>query len=97
MYRAVNKEDLILAIDDLLAKEAVLRKSSYPEQFKKPQITSRQKVLRTFLLKIKGGLDESTPVNDAIKQMVISRNAFRNQFNVIVNNKLDADLILNEN
>ena len=97
MYRAENNEDLVLAIDDLIEKEKGLRESTYPETFNKEQIKSRQKVLRTFLLKVKASLAESTDINEPIKQMLIARNAFRNQFNRIVSNKLDTKLILDEN
>ena len=97
MYRAENNEDLILAIDDILEKEKGLRESIYPEAFNKEQVKSRQKVVRTFLLKIKASLAESTDVNEPIKQMLTARNAFRNQFNRIISNKLDTKLILDEN
>lgn len=97
MYRAENNEDLVLAIDDILEKEKALRESIYPEVFDKEQIKSRQKVVRTFLLKIKASLAESTDVNEPIKQMLTARNAFRNQFNRIISSKLDTKLILNEN
>ncbi len=97
MYRAGNNEDLVLAIDDLLEKENNLRESKYPEEFDKTQIRSRQKVLRTFLLKVKASLVENTDVNEPVKQMLTARNAFRYQFNIIVSNKLDTKLILDEN
>ena len=97
MYRAENNEDLVLVIDDLLEKEKALRESEYPEEFDKTQIKSRQKVLRTFLLKIKASLAEKTDIEKPIKQMLLARNAFRNQFNIIVNNELDTKLILDEN
>ena len=97
MYRAENNEDLVLAIDDLLEKEKGLRESTYPETFNKEQIKSRQKVLRTFLLKVKASLAEGTDVNEPIKQMLTARNAYRNQFNLIISSKLDTKLILNEN
>jgi hypothetical protein len=97
LYRAENNEDLILAVDDLLEKEKNLRSSSYPKEFDKAQIKSRQKVLRTFLLKVKASLAENTDVNAPLKEMLTARNAFRNQFNIVITNKLDTELILNEN
>ncbi|WP_350292494.1 hypothetical protein [uncultured Croceitalea sp.] len=96
MYRAENNEDLVLAIDDLLEKEKGLRESKYPGEFDKTQIKSRQKVLRTFLLKVKAGLAEKTELEEPLKQMLVARNAFRNQFNTIISNKLDTKLILDE-
>ncbi|GMN10353.1 hypothetical protein MTsPCn9_31810 [Croceitalea sp. MTPC9] len=97
MYRAQNNEDLVLAIDDLLVKEKALRDGTYPEEFDKLQIKSRQKVLRTFLLKMRASLAEKTAIDEPIKQMLVARNAFRDQFNIIVSNKLDTKLILDEN
>ena len=97
IYRAANNEDLILAVDDVLEKEKALRESTYPEVFDKSQIKSRQKVLRNFLLKVRASLIENTDLELPLKEMLIARNAFRNQFNVIVSNKLDTQLILDEN
>lgn len=97
MYRAANNEDLVLAIDDLLEKEKVLRESKYPLVFDNVQIKSRQKVVRTFLLKIKASLKEQTNIEEPIKQMLTAKNAYHNQFNIITSSKLDAKLILNEN
>ncbi|WP_350284438.1 hypothetical protein [uncultured Croceitalea sp.] len=94
--RAGNNEDLILAIDDLLEKEKALGQSAYPETFDKPQIKSRQRIFRTFLLKTQASLADQTDVNEPIKQMLGANNALRKQFNVLVNNKLDIELILNE-
>lgn len=96
LYRSDNNEDLILAVEDLLEKEKILRESTYPSEFDKLQIKSRQKVLRTFLLKLKAGLVEKTDINEPLKQMLTSRNAFRNQLNIVVSNKLDTQLILEE-
>jgi len=96
IYRAANDEDLILAIADVLEKEKALRESTYPEIFDKFQIKSRQKVLRNFLLKVRGSLEEKTDIELPLKQMLTARNAFRNQFNIIISNKLDTQLILNE-
>ena len=96
MYKASNNEDLALAIDDLLDKEKALREGEYPAPFDKPQIKSRQRVLLTYLLKTKACIADRTDVNEPMKQLLTANNAWRNQFNVIVNNKLDANLILNE-
>ena len=96
MYKASNNEDLALAIDDSLDKEQALREGEYPAPFDKPQIKSRQRVLLTYLLKTKACIADRTDVNEPMKQLLTANNAWRKQFNVIVNNKLDANLILNE-
>ncbi len=96
LFKSSNSEDLALAIDDLLAKEKLLRESDYPEAFETSEIKSRQKVLRTFLLKIQASVADRTDVYEPMKQMLLAYNAMRNQFNIITNNKLDVDLILDE-
>ena len=97
LFRASNSEDLALAIDDLLEKEKLLRESEYPKVFETSEVKSRQKVFRTFLLKIQASVADRTDVYEPMKQMLLAYNAIRNQFNIITNNKLDIDLILDEN
>ena len=97
LYRASNNEDLALAIEDLLEKETALRAGEYPITFDKPQIKSRQRVFRTYLLKLQASIQDFTDVNEPMKQLLTANNAWRNQFNVIISNKLDTKLILNEN
>ncbi|MBG47646.1 MAG: hypothetical protein CML05_05080 [Pseudozobellia sp.] len=94
LYKVENKEDLALTIDDLIEKQKELVASEYPEKFDIPQIKSRQKVFRTYILKIKGDLYYYQNPEESIMQMFEAYNAFRNQFNVVVNNTLDTNLIL---
>ena len=96
LFKASNSEDLALAIDDLLEKEKLLRESEYPKAFETSEVKSRQKVLRTFLLKIQASVADRTDVYEPMKQMLLAYNAMRGQFNIITNNKLDVDLILDE-
>ena len=96
LYKVENKDDLALAIDDLIEKQKDLEASTYPPKFDIPQIKSRQKVFKTYMLKIKGDLYYRLDPEESIMQMFEAYNAFRNQFNVIVNNTLDTDLILEE-
>ncbi|MEL6916299.1 MAG: hypothetical protein AAFO99_01080 [Bacteroidota bacterium] len=96
IYKADNREDLTFAVEDLLEKEKLLAKSKYPETFDKSQIKSRQKVVKTFMLKVEAGLDDRTDVMEPMKEMVQAYNAMRNQFNVLVNNTLDTKLILDD-
>ncbi|BFP40755.1 hypothetical protein FGF1_16000 [Flavobacteriaceae bacterium GF1] len=95
LKRATNTEDLMLAIDDLIEREKTLAEGSYPEPFDKLQIKSRQQVFRTFLYKVKGNLQDRREVNKSMEEMMLAYNAFKNQFNNIVNNTLDPKLILN--
>ncbi|AKA35249.1 hypothetical protein [Flagellimonas lutaonensis] len=96
LYRARNNADLILALDDLIEKEKLLAASDHPELFDKAQIKSRQKVVRTFLLKARALAVENRDPTEAIVEMLEAYNAYRNQFNVLVNNPLDSKLILDE-
>lgn len=96
LYTVENREDLSLTIDNLIEKQNDLAASIYPEEFNKPQVKSRQKVFKTYMLKVKGDLIYRTDPQESILQMLEAYNAFRNQFNVIVNNTLDTKLILEE-
>lgn len=96
LYNVANKDDLGLAIDDLIEKQKEVEASTYPPQFDIPQIKSRQKVFKTYMLKIKGDLHYRLDPEESILQMFEAYNAFRNQFNVVVHNTLDTNLILEE-
>lgn len=96
LYEVENKEDLKLVIEDLIEKQKLLSASEYPETFDKPQIKSRQKVFRTYVLKVKASLENRTETVTPAKEMVDAYNALKNQFNVIVNNTLDTKLIFDE-
>ncbi|MEG3655812.1 hypothetical protein V5097_00275 [Arenibacter palladensis] len=96
LYRVANREDLVLVIEDLIEKQKTLEASTYPATFDKPQIKSRQKVFKTYILKTKGNLEYRDGTKASTIEMIDAYNAFRNQFNVIVNSKLDTILILSE-
>lgn len=96
LYKAINNEDLALAIDDLIEKEKNLEGGNYPELFNTFQIKSRQRVVRTYLYKVKASVLENQPTTEPTVQMLEAYNAMRKQFNVIVNSQLDKNLILNE-
>lgn len=96
LYNVANRDDLKLTIEDLIAKQKVLEASEYPETFDKPQVKSRQKVFKTYMLKVKADLFYRNDLQESVLQMIKAYNAFRNQFDVIVNNTLDIDLILEE-
>lgn len=96
LYRVANREDLVLVIEDLIEKQKTLEASAYPETFDKAQIKSRQKVFKTYILKTKGNLEYRVGTKVSTIEMINAYNAFRNQFNVVVNSKLDTILILSE-
>lgn len=96
LYNVANRDDLSLTIEDLIEKQNDLETSEYPETFDKPQVKSRQKVFKTYLLKVKGDIFYRMDPQESVVAMIKAYNAFRNQFNVVVNNTLDTDLILEE-
>jgi len=96
LYSVENNEELILLIDQLIEKQNALTSSTYPEAFDIPQVKSRQKVLKTYILKVKATLEyRKDPIEPTI-EMVTAFNGMRNQFNVVVNSTLDTKMILDE-
>ena len=96
LYKVENREDLALVIEELIEVYKLLEESTYPETFDIPQIKSRQKVFKTFFLKVKGNLEYRLDAEEPILEMIEAYNAFRNQFNVTINNNLDTQLILDD-
>ncbi|MBD1261558.1 hypothetical protein HZY62_13215 [Maribacter polysiphoniae] len=96
IYNAANKEDLSLTIDDLINEQKLLEDSTYPKEFDSPQIKSRQKVFKTYLLKVKGDLVYFLDPETSVHEMIESYNIMREQFNAVVNHTLDAKLILDQ-
>lgn len=96
LYTVKNREDLILVVEDLIEKQKLMEVAPYPEPFDKPQVKGRQKVFKTFFLKIKGNLEYWQDTEEPILETINAYNALRNQFNVIVNGTLDMDLILGQ-
>lgn len=94
LYKVENTEDLKLVIEDLIAKQKLLEDSEYPELFDIPQIKSRQKVFKTYFLKVKGDLEYRIGTEASTLEMINAFNALRNQFNIVVSNTLDTELIL---
>lgn len=96
LYKVTNKEGLAVVIEDLVEKQKLLVASKYPDIFNIAQIKSRQNVVKTYILKTKGNLEYDVNVDEALKELAIAYNAYRNQFNVAVNYTLDTKLILDE-
>ena len=96
LYRVENNEDLILVVEEMVKRQNDLEDSDYPEAFDIPQVKSRQKVFKTYLLKLKAASEYRTEVMPPASEMLEAYNDFREQFNIIVNNTLDLNLILDE-
>ncbi|QLG44914.1 hypothetical protein [Costertonia aggregata] len=96
LYTVENIEDLTLVLEDLIQKQKQLQDADYPEAFDKPQVKSRQKVLKTFILKAKGNLEYQLDIDEVVPELIYAHNAFLNQFNVLVNNKLPDEILEDE-
>jgi len=96
LYKVENMEDLDLVLEDLIEKQKELAESDYPMEFDIPQIKSRQKVVQTFILKTSATVEYRTDPTEPAIEMINAYNALRNQFNVIVNNTLDTNLLKDE-
>ena len=96
LYKVQDKEALTLVVEDLIEKQKLLEASSFPEDFNVPQIKSRLKVIKTAILKTKFSLEYGVDTVEPATALAKAYNAFRNQFTVIVNSRLDTTLIFNE-
>ncbi|MDC6350351.1 hypothetical protein PP178_02215 [Zeaxanthinibacter sp. PT1] len=96
VYQTENREDLVLTVDELIEKQKALETSTYPIQFDTPKIKSRQKVLKTYILKVKAALIYRQDLVKPTRDMLNSYNAMREQFDVILNNNLESELLLDE-
>ena len=96
LYQAEFREDFVLIIEELVENQKLLEASNYPQQFDIPQIRSRQKVLKSYILKIKGNLEYRQHPETAIKEMIGAFNNLRQHFNIVVNSNLPEDLFSNE-
>ncbi|MGB6150842.1 MAG: hypothetical protein WBG48_02520 [Pricia sp.] len=96
LYNVANRDDLKLTIEDVIEKQNALETSKYPEKFDIPQVKSRQKVFKTYMLKVKGDIFYRKDPRKSVVEMINAYSAFREQFNVVVNNTLNTDLILEE-
>lgn len=96
IYNAANIEDLRLTLENIIEEQKLLEDSKYPKEFDKPQIKSRQKVFKTYILKVKGDLIYRLDPEASVREMIHAYNALRKQFNVMLNNTLDTKLILEE-
>ncbi|MCL6266985.1 hypothetical protein [Flagellimonas myxillae] len=96
LYKARNNEDLALAIDDLIDKEKLLSESEYPGVLDALEIKSRQRVVKTYLFKVKSHILSNSETTEPTIEMINAYNSMRAQFNIVVNSQLDKKLILDE-
>ena len=96
VYNSSNNEDLKLAVDDLLDKYKLWEESEYPAEFDVSAVKSRQKIVKTFLLKTKADLEYRREFHTSTSEMIAAYNALRDQFSVVLYSNLDTKLILDE-
>ncbi|NAS10729.1 hypothetical protein [Poritiphilus flavus] len=96
LYQVENNEELVLSIEDLLEKQNALAASQFPESFDIPQVRSRLKVLKTFILKMKAAAEYRIAVQEPALELISAYNALSDQFNVVVNSQLDTELIFED-
>ena len=96
IYDTDTKEDLVVVLEDLIEKQKLLETSAYPEVFNKPDIKSRQKVFKTYLLKIKSNLVYDINPREAVIEMIKAYNAFNNQFSIVIASTIDPKVLFDE-
>lgn len=96
LTRASSEEEMKLAVNDLLEKETNLASKGYPEAFDRTSVKSRQKVLRTMLIKLKWELSNRDSITRTVDELSGSYNAMRAQMNQILSNKLDTLQLLEQ-
>ena len=96
IYNAVNREDLSLTIENIIEEQKLLEDSTYPKEFDIPQIKSRQKVFKTYVLKVKGDLTYYLDPTSSVHEMIEAYNLLREKCNGVVYQTLDAKLILED-
>lgn len=90
MERATTKEDLLLAIEDLIAKQDTLDLSKAPTAYDVLPIQARQKVIRTHLLQLKAALQDETQTDSSMTALYRARNSWRKQMNLLLKSPLDS-------
>ena len=90
MERATTKEELLLAVEDLLEKQKDLDEKTAPKAFEVLPIQARQKVMKTHLLQLKAALEDETATDSSMHALYRARNAWRNQMNILLRSPLDS-------
>ncbi|SIQ10918.1 hypothetical protein [Maribacter ulvicola] len=96
IYTSEHIEDFQFLVDELIENQNKMELSEYPEKFNIPQIKGRQKLFKTYVLKIKGDLEYRQNPRESIIQMITAYNNLRNQFNVSLHNDLPDELLNDE-
>ncbi|MCG2460850.1 hypothetical protein K8352_08825 [Flavobacteriaceae bacterium F89] len=96
LYTVKNDEGLSVVIEDLVEKQKLLEASEFPSTYDTPQVKSRLKVFKTYILKVKANMGYGIETLTPLGEMVGAYNAMSDQFMVTVNNTLDTLKLLDE-
>lgn len=96
IYNVDTKEDLTVVIEGLIEKQKLLQASPYPVEFDRPDIKSRQTIVKTYVLKVKSDMEFDVNPRESVIQLVNAYNAFSNQFSIVVNSTLDPKVLFDE-
>ncbi|QWX83885.1 hypothetical protein H0I23_15760 [Cellulophaga sp. HaHaR_3_176] len=96
IYNVDNREDLTIALEGLIEKQKLLEASTYPEEFDRPDIKSRLRTVRTYVLKTKLDMEFDINPRESVIQMVTAYNALSNQFSIVVKSTLDPKVLFDE-
>ena len=96
LAEASNEEEMKLLSEELNQICIRLEESSFPGEFEQPAVRSRLKVIQTYLGKLDAALFYRQDYQEPLFELMVSYNALREQFNVIVRNTLSPELFENE-
>ncbi len=77
----VSLPDLKMLISELIEKEGAILKDGYPNDFNTPEVKSRQRLLRTYLLKTQALIDQSQDPKAATIETIEAFNGLKDQLN----------------
>ena len=92
----VSIPDLKLLVDELIEKEQQISQEAYPEVFNLPEIKSRQRLIRTYLLKTQSAIVLAQDPRSATDELLLAFNALRAQMNLISSPKIDLNTLEND-
>lgn len=92
----VSIPDLTLLVNELLEKEQTILKEGYPKDFNLPAIKSRQRLVKTYLLKIQAAIELGQNPEPAVLEFVQSFNDLKAQMNLIKAPKIDINSLTDE-
>ena len=79
----VSLPDLKLLVNELLEKEEMITKEGYPTSFNEASIKSRQRLVKTYLLKIKSAIELGQDPKPTVEEFIVAFNALKDHMNLI--------------